>query len=77
VTGNRQPTPAKAGDKTLNLVQEERLNDDLKQREADIILTALQSGGSRTEVAQKLGISPRTLRYKLAKLRDAGVPLPA
>lgn len=61
----------------LNLVQEEGLNDDLKQREANLILTALESGGSRTEVAQKLGISPRTLRYKLAKLRDAGIPLPA
>ena len=26
--------------------------------------------------AETLGISPRTLRYKLAKLRDAGVALP-
>ncbi len=64
-------------DKKLNLVQEDRLNDDLKQREADLILTALESGGSRTEVAKKLGISPRTLRYKLAKLRDAGIAVPA
>ncbi|MCK5335985.1 MAG: hypothetical protein KAQ67_07475, partial [Gammaproteobacteria bacterium] len=23
----------------------------------------------------KLGISPRTLRYKLAKLREAGIPI--
>ncbi|WP_456415145.1 sigma-54-dependent transcriptional regulator [Thiolapillus sp.] len=77
MTGVQPPAPAQTSDKTLNLVQEERLNDELKQREADLILTALESSGSRTEVAQKLGISPRTLRYKLAKLRDAGIPLPA
>jgi two-component system response regulator FlrC len=28
-------------------------------------------------VAEKLGISPRTLRYKLAQLRSAGVDVPA
>ncbi|MCP4388827.1 MAG: HTH domain-containing protein, partial [Gammaproteobacteria bacterium] len=32
--------------------------------------------GSRKKTAEKLGISPRTLRYKLAKLRDAGAPIP-
>ncbi|WP_457666133.1 sigma-54-dependent transcriptional regulator [Thiolapillus sp.] len=77
MTGAQATKEKRSCDKTLNLVQEERLNDDLKQREADLILNALEAGGSRTEVAQKLGISPRTLRYKLAKLRDAGVPLPA
>ena len=28
-------------------------------------------------VAEKLGISPRTLRYKLAKMRDAGIDIPS
>jgi len=28
-------------------------------------------------VAEKLGISPRTLRYKLAQLRSAGIDVPA
>ncbi len=55
----------------------ERLDNTLRQQEADIIINALEEGGSRTEVARKLGISPRTLRYKLAKLRDAGIPVPA
>ncbi len=55
----------------------ERLEEDLRQREADIILSALEAGGSRVEVARKLGISPRTLRYKLAKLREAGIRIPA
>jgi two-component system response regulator FlrC len=29
--------------------------------------------GRRKEAADKLGISPRTLRYKLAQMRDAGL----
>ena len=30
-----------------------------------------------SDAAQRLGISPRTLRYKLAKLRAGGVSVPA
>ena len=55
---------------------DESLSSDLKAREADIIISALKSKGSRKEVARQLGISPRTLRYKLAKLRDAGIAIP-
>ena len=55
---------------------DESLSSDLKAREADIIISALKSMGSRKEVARQLGISPRTLRYKLAKLRDAGIAIP-
>ncbi len=55
---------------------EESLSNDLKAREADIIISALRAKNSRKEVAEKLGISPRTLRYKLAKLRDAGIAIP-
>ena len=29
--------------------------------------------GRRKEAAERLGISPRTLRYKLAQMRDAGM----
>ena len=53
------------------------LNGDLKAREQDLIISALSARNSRKEVAKKLGISPRTLRYKLARMRDAGVALPA
>lgn len=50
----------------------------LIQAERDLILDALRSGqGSRREAAERLGISPRTLRYKLARLREAGVQVPA
>ncbi|MGM0595171.1 MAG: sigma-54-dependent transcriptional regulator, partial [Pseudomonadota bacterium] len=41
-----------------------RLTDDLKQREYERIMLALESG-SRKAAAEQLGISPRTLRYKL------------
>ena len=33
--------------------------------------------GRRKEAAERLGISPRTLRYKLAQMRDAGMDVEA
>ena len=51
-----------------------RLSDSLSAAERDLILEALRSdNGNRQAMAKRLGISPRTLRYKLAKLREAGV----
>jgi two-component system, response regulator FlrC len=53
------------------------LVSDLKDREQQLILDALYAGdGSRKYAAEKLGISPRTLRYKLARMRDNGVAIP-
>lgn len=54
-----------------------QLQDNLKAQEQQIIIDALAANhGNRKAVAAKLGISPRTLRYKLARLREAGVSLP-
>ena len=54
------------------------LEGDLKRREQELILQALASNqGSRKAAAEYLGISARTLRYKLARLRERGVELPA
>jgi len=54
------------------------LASSLDQTERDLILDALRNGqGSRREAAERLGISQRTLRYKLARLREAGVDVPA
>ncbi len=51
---------------------------DLKRHEQDLILQALEKGnGSRKFAAQTLGISPRTLRYKLSKMRERGVKIPS
>jgi two-component system response regulator FlrC len=53
------------------------LSDSLSTRERDLILEALRSdNGNRQAAAKRLGISPRTLRYKLARLREAGVEVP-
>lgn len=50
------------------------LGDDLKLREFEIIVNALQQeGGSKKNTAVRLGISPRTLRYKLARFRELGM----
>ena len=53
------------------------LKGSLRDTERDLILDALGSGATRNQAAERLGISPRTLRYKLAKLRAEGVPVPA
>ena len=54
------------------------LATSLDQTERDLILDALRNGqGSRRDAAERLGISQRTLRYKLARLREAGIDVPA
>ncbi len=56
----------------------DKLGDNLKDQEQQLIIEALEEcHGSRKEAAEKLGISPRTLRYKLAKMRDQGIAIPA
>jgi two-component system response regulator FlrC len=54
------------------------LSDSLSSAERDLILDALRSdNGNRQAAARRLGISPRTLRYKLQRLREAGFVVPA
>ena len=52
---------------------EGQLGNDLKHREVELIVRALKEEPSRKDAADRLGISPRTLRYKVAKLRDEGI----
>lgn len=53
------------------------VKSNLKQNETNMILEALEVGhGSRKYAAETLGISPRTLRYKLARLKEQGVEVP-
>jgi two-component system response regulator FlrC len=53
------------------------LADSLALAEQKILMQALRSHDSRERIAERLGISPRTLRYKMARLRRAGVPFDA
>lgn len=69
--------PMEQSAETTDTAPASALAGGLKQREQDLILDALRaSNGSRKDAAIKLGISPRTLRYKLAKLRDMGIETP-
>jgi two-component system response regulator FlrC len=59
------------------VAQEANLGHDLKERERELILATLRvTGGSRKLTAERLGISPRTLRHKLQQLKAAGVSVP-
>lgn len=54
------------------------LGGELKQQEYQAILEALvDCRGNRQAVADKLGISPRTLRYKIARMREEGMVIPS
>jgi len=53
------------------------LGDGLRSVEEKIILDTLrEENGSRKCAADRLGISQRTLRYKIARMRDAGIAVP-
>jgi two-component system response regulator FlrC len=51
---------------------------EVYEQEHRIILETMKAcANRRKEVAEKLGISARTLRYKLARMRESGIQLPA
>ncbi|MGI9237988.1 MAG: sigma-54-dependent transcriptional regulator, partial [Woeseiaceae bacterium] len=53
------------------------LNQGLRDREYQLIIDAMGAHqGKRGDVAAALGISPRSLRYKLARMREEGVAIP-
>ena len=54
------------------------LSEVSRESEQKMILTTLgRLNGSRKDAALELGISPRTLRYKLAKMKDLGMAIPS
>ncbi|OAN18615.1 sigma-54-dependent Fis family transcriptional regulator [Photobacterium jeanii] len=68
---------AAAGAMANSAAGREGLGNELREQEFAIILdTIIACEGRRKDVAEQLGISPRTLRYKLAKMRDAGIEIP-
>lgn len=53
------------------------LEDGVRSAEERIILRMLgEVSGSRKAIAEKLGISPRTLRYKIARMKESGITVP-
>jgi two-component system response regulator FlrC len=53
------------------------LEDGVRSAEEKIILQMLaEASGSRKTTAEKLGISPRTLRYKIARMKESGIMVP-
>ena len=58
-----------AGDQAQSVMVDKGLHAGVKTSEQRLIQAALETTVSRNDAAKKLGISPRTLRYKLAKLK--------
>ncbi len=56
-------------------IDTDNLAQDMLEHEHNLILDALRQG-NRKQAAEKLGISQRTLRYKLAKMRESGIEVP-
>ncbi|NLS13225.1 sigma-54-dependent Fis family transcriptional regulator [Vibrio sp. SM6] len=74
---NEASAPAGVNEMLRSASLGEGLGGELRDQEYAIILeTLIECQGRRKEMADKLGISPRTLRYKLAKMRDAGIDIP-
>lgn len=71
--------PDAAGPASLDTQDEAAsLGDEIRRQEFHIILDTLRrERGRRNRAAEQLGISPRTLRYKLAQMREAGIDLEA
>jgi len=70
-------TARAAGIVATAAASESGLGQDLKERERELILATLRvTGGSRKMTAERLGISPRTLRHKLQQLKAEGVEVP-
>jgi two-component system response regulator FlrC len=53
------------------------LQSAVRLNEHQVIMATLASTPSKTEAAKRLGISPRTLRYKMAQLREHGMNMAA
>ena len=55
----------------------ESLSRTIKASEREIIMTVLHESKNRKQAADKLGISPRTLRHKLQRFRKDGMAVTA
>jgi len=61
----------------MNENQNSQLGSDMRHHEYQLIVESLaKCNGKKKEVAEQLGISARTLRYKIASMREAGYSIP-
>jgi len=67
----------KAKVKASNSHQAESLSRAIKASEREIIMSVLHESKNREQAAEKLGISPRTLRHKLQRFRKDGMAVTA
>jgi len=51
------------------------LQHAVRLNEHQLIMATIAASPSRNEAAKRLGISPRTLRYKLAQMREMGLAM--
>ncbi len=73
----RTPVVEEAQDNYEPVEETSQLPTDLKARETQLIIDTLKmNAGHRQKTAEALNISPRTLRYKLAKLKEQGFDIP-
>jgi two-component system response regulator FlrC len=64
-------------DDLISIQQSTRLADTMRHLEAERIIEALKNTqNTRENIARQLGMSPRTLRYKLARMREMGIAVP-
>ena len=64
---------AQNSEKTTNENPTNQPTDSDYPSEYEVLMEGIKSTDSRLEAAAKLGISPRTLRYKLAQMRTRGM----
>ncbi len=68
---------AASADELMDGMAVASLGDGVRSAEEKIILQMLcEASGSRKTTAEKLGISPRTLRYKIARMKESGIMVP-
>lgn len=66
--------PSAASQDAETLVEESHFKSEIHQQEHKLILATMRAcDHKRKEAAARLGISDRTLRYKLARMRDLGI----
>ena len=71
---SRHVSASQGGEDSSGVQDSGDLSDQVQSTEYRAILDTLKrNGGSKKKTAETLGISARTLRYKLAKMRERGI----